>query len=91
MNDPTALEALNLSVYTRHLMDRGEFSADKVFCCSPYRFLPLGSEALKPVGVHAPPDSPRQPLCRKDSACFSISFSLSTSQALDHPVCAPLR
>lgn len=30
MNDPTALEALDLSVYMRHLMERGAFFAEKV-------------------------------------------------------------
>jgi hypothetical protein len=30
MNDPTALEALDLTVYTRHLADRGDLTAEKV-------------------------------------------------------------
>jgi hypothetical protein len=30
MNDATALEALDLAVYTQHLMDRGDFTAEKV-------------------------------------------------------------
>ena len=41
MNDPTALEALDLTVYTRHLADRGDLTAEKVqgagmdpVCCS---------------------------------------------------------
>ena len=29
MNDPAALEALDLTVYTRHLADRGDLTAEK--------------------------------------------------------------